>query len=90
MRGILVIFFAVLFFILMCIEIRKIYIRLGKDRKQNICKNYREIGIASIVSVLLLSIGIYFLFVSEPPTEIPLIGIMGVIYGWFHKFALTL
>lgn len=30
---------------------------------------------------------VFVIFFAEPSTEIPLIGIMGAIYGWFHKVA---
>lgn len=30
---------------------------------------------------------VFVIFFAEPSTEIPLIGIMEAIYGWFHKVA---
>ncbi len=30
---------------------------------------------------------VFVIFFADPPIEIPLIGIMGAIYGWFHKVA---
>ena len=87
MNRIFVACFVVLFCIMVLAEVKKIIRKLSNSSKEVDLSFRRRIITASIVSILLLSVGIYFLFFTEPPTEIPLIGIMGAIYGWFHKVA---
>ena len=87
MNRLFVAFFVILFCIMMFAEVKKIIRKLSNSSKEVHLNFRRRIITASIVSTLLLSVGIYFLFFAEPSTEIPLIGIMGAIYVWFHRTA---
>ena len=87
MNSLFIAFLVILFCIMMFVEVKKIIRKLSNGSKEADLSFRKRIITASIVSTLLLSVGIYFLFFAEPSTEIPLIGIMGAIYGWFHKVA---
>ena len=87
MNSLFVVFLVILFCIMMFAEVKKIIRKLSNSSKEVHLNFRRRIITASIVSTLLLSVGIYFLFFAEPSTEIPLIGIMGAIYVWFHRTA---
>ena len=87
MNSLFVAFLVILFCIMMFAEVKKIIRKLSNSSKEVDLIFCRRIITASIVSTLLLSVGIYFLFFAAPSTEIPIIGIMGAIYGWFHKVA---
>ena len=87
MNSLFIAFLVILFCIMMFAEVKKIIRKLSNGSKEADLSFRKRIITASIVSTLLLSVGIYFLFFAEPSTGIPLIGIMGAIYGWFHKVA---
>lgn len=87
MPEILVAFFILLFLAVMSIEIVKIAQKLGKDNKQQLHAYRKKVAVACTLVVLLLLIGAYFLLSPKFSTEIPLIGIMGAVYAWFHKLA---